>query len=58
MSLLGLMSPKLRLPLVELTSPSKAEVAAVMAHICDQYADHLIGNTREPEHVWLRAVAG
>jgi 4-hydroxy-tetrahydrodipicolinate synthase len=58
LSLLGLMSPKLRLPLVELTSQSKAEVAAVMAHICDQYAEHLIGTMCEPEHVWRRAVAG
>jgi 4-hydroxy-tetrahydrodipicolinate synthase len=58
LSLLGLMSPKPRLPLVELTSQSKAEVAAVMAHICDQYAEHLIGKMCEPEHVWRRAVAG
>ncbi len=58
LSLLGLMSPNLRLPLVELTTQSKAEVAAVMAHICDQYAEHLIGKMCEPEHVGRRAVAG
>jgi 4-hydroxy-tetrahydrodipicolinate synthase len=58
LSLLGLMSPKVRLPLVELTSQSKAEVAAVMAHICDHYAEHLIGKMCEPEHVGRRAVAG
>ena len=58
LSLTGLMSPKVRLPLVELTSQSKIEVVAVMAHICDQYAEHLIGKMCEPEHVGRRAVAG
>ena len=58
LSLSGLMSPKVRLPLVELTSQSKAEVAAVMAHICDHYAEHLIGKMCEPEHVGRCAVAG
>ena len=58
LSLLGLMSPKVRLPLVELTSQTRAEVAAVMAHICDHYAEHLIGKMCEPDHVGRRAVAG
>ena len=58
LSLLGLMSARVRLPLVELTSHSKAEVAAVMAHICDHYAEHLIGKIRVPEHIGRRAVAG
>ena len=58
LSLLGLMSPKLRLPLVELTSQSKAEIAAVMAHICDHYAEYLMGKMCEPEYVGRRAVAG
>jgi 4-hydroxy-tetrahydrodipicolinate synthase len=58
LSLLGLMSPKVRLPLVELTSQTRTEVAAVMAHICDHYAEHLIGKMCEPDHVGRRAVAG
>jgi 4-hydroxy-tetrahydrodipicolinate synthase len=58
LSLLGLMSPKVRLPLVELTESTKAAVAAVMPHICDQYAEYLIGNMCEPGHVGRRAVAG
>jgi 4-hydroxy-tetrahydrodipicolinate synthase len=57
LSLLGLMSPKVRLPLVELTGQTKAEVAAVMPDICDHYANYLIGNTCEPGHVGRRAVA-
>jgi hypothetical protein len=52
------MSPKVRLPLVELTSQTKAEVAAIMPDICDQYADYLIDNMCEPGHVGRRAVAG
>jgi 4-hydroxy-tetrahydrodipicolinate synthase len=58
LSLLGLMSPKVRLPLVELTSQTMTEVATVMAHICDHYAEHLIGKMCEPDHVGRRAVAG
>jgi 4-hydroxy-tetrahydrodipicolinate synthase len=58
LSLLGLVSPKVRLPLVELTSQNKAEVAAVMARICDHYKEHLISKMCEPEHVGRRAVAG
>ena len=48
LSLLGLMSPRLRLPLVELSEPSKAAVAAVMAEFCGTYADHVIGKWRRP----------
>lgn len=38
LSLLGLMSPRLRLPLVELTAPSKAEVARALEIVCDGVA--------------------
>lgn len=38
LSLLGLMSPRLRLPLVELTAPSKAEVARALEVVCDGMA--------------------
>ena len=43
LSLLGLMSPRLRLPLVELTDATKAEVAAVMASVCEGYAENMVG---------------
>ena len=49
LSLLGLMSPKVRLPLVELTDASRAEVAAAMRQVCEDYADYAIGNLCEPE---------
>ena len=55
LSLLGLMSPKLRLPLVELTSQTKAEVAAVMTQVCEDYADYMIAKLLEPEHNSRRA---
>jgi 4-hydroxy-tetrahydrodipicolinate synthase len=58
LSLLGFMSPKVRLPLVELTSQSKAEVAAVMALIRDHFEEHLIGKMCELEHLERRAIAG
>jgi 4-hydroxy-tetrahydrodipicolinate synthase len=48
LSLLGLMSPKVRLPLVELTDYSKADVAAVMAQMCEAYADDVIGKMCGP----------
>lgn len=58
LSLLGLMSPKVRLPLVELTEQTRADVAAVMAHLCDGYADYVIGELCEPANSARRAAAG
>jgi 4-hydroxy-tetrahydrodipicolinate synthase len=58
LSLLGLMSPKVRLPLVELTSQTKAEVATVVAPVCEDYADYVIGKMRGPTDDSRRAVAG
>jgi 4-hydroxy-tetrahydrodipicolinate synthase len=50
LSLLGLMSPKVRLPLVEVTDTTKADVAVVMARLCEDYADCVIGKMRGPGH--------
>jgi 4-hydroxy-tetrahydrodipicolinate synthase len=58
LSLLGLMSPKVRLPLVELTAQTKAEVAAVMRRVCEDYADDTIGKLSEPEINKRLAVVG
>jgi 4-hydroxy-tetrahydrodipicolinate synthase len=58
LSLLGLMSPKLRLPLVELTSQTKVEVAAVVKQACEGYADHVIGKLCDSKHYSRRVVAG
>ena len=58
LSLLGLMAPKVRLPLVELTDQTKAEVAAVIRQVCENYADSAIGNLYEPKHNRDLAAAG
>jgi 4-hydroxy-tetrahydrodipicolinate synthase len=58
LSLLGLMSPKVRLPLVEVTDQTKADVAAVMAQACEDYADYVIGKICRPEHDSRRTVVG
>jgi 4-hydroxy-tetrahydrodipicolinate synthase len=50
LSLLGLMSPKVRLPLVELADQAKAEIAAVVAKMCDENAEDMIGRTSRPKH--------
>jgi hypothetical protein len=40
-----MMSPGVRLPLVELANESKAEIDAVLAQVAEGYADYLIGGT-------------
>jgi 4-hydroxy-tetrahydrodipicolinate synthase len=40
LSLLDLMSPKVRLPLVELTDQAKAELAAVMSKLCNENPEY------------------
>jgi 4-hydroxy-tetrahydrodipicolinate synthase len=58
LSLLGLMSPKIRLPLVELTEQSKADVAAVMAQVCENYSDYVAGKMFGAGDDGRRAAAG
>ena len=58
LSLLGLMLPKVRLPLVELTDLTKTEVAAVTMQVSENYADEAIGKLCEPKPNGRRAVAG
>jgi len=58
LSLLGLMSPKVRLPLVELTDQTKADVAAVVTQLCESSADDMIGKMCEARYDGRRAVAG
>jgi hypothetical protein len=42
------MAPKVRLPLVELSDATKAEVAAVVGELHENFADYIIGEFREP----------
>jgi 4-hydroxy-tetrahydrodipicolinate synthase len=39
----GLMSPRVRLPLIELGERAKTEVAGALARLCDEYAASMIG---------------
>jgi 4-hydroxy-tetrahydrodipicolinate synthase len=48
LSLLGLMSAKVRLPLVEPSEQTRAEVAAVVMKTCDAHADHMIDKIARP----------
>ena len=50
LSLMRLMSPSVRLPLVELSSASKAEIEAVLGQMCKEYPHYLIGNVTGKEH--------
>jgi 4-hydroxy-tetrahydrodipicolinate synthase len=43
LSLLGLMSPNVRLPLVELSPQTKAEVAGVLAELCEGIGEYMVG---------------
>ncbi len=59
MSMLGLMSAKVRLPLVELSEQSRASVAVTLERMCDVYSDYMIGSLRTAEVRALEAaVAG
>jgi 4-hydroxy-tetrahydrodipicolinate synthase len=49
LSLLNLMSPRVRLPLTEIGDGGKAEVASVLAYLQDCYADDVIGSDRDAE---------
>jgi 4-hydroxy-tetrahydrodipicolinate synthase len=44
LSSLKMMSPAVRLPLVELGDESKAEIDAVLAQVCEGYPDYMIGS--------------
>ena len=58
LSLLGLMSPKVRLPLVEPAAQVKVEIAAVMAKMCDENAEDMISRTRRAEYRNPQVLAG
>ena len=47
LSLLNVMSSRVRLPLTELSDRSKAEVTSMLAHVRERYADDVIGRDRE-----------
>jgi 4-hydroxy-tetrahydrodipicolinate synthase len=58
LSLMGLMSARVRLPLVGLTDQAKAEVEGLVARLCDEYSDAMIGGISAPIHAVRRVRAG
>jgi 4-hydroxy-tetrahydrodipicolinate synthase len=57
LSLLDIMSPTVRLPLVESTDQTKAELSVIVAQMRDENAEYMIGKACGPTHRH-RAVAG
>ena len=57
LSLRGLMSPRLRLPLVEPGEATKAAIAAVLRRVTNQYADYMCGDMADPEFLADRIAA-
>jgi 4-hydroxy-tetrahydrodipicolinate synthase len=57
LALLGLMSPAVRLPLVELSPHFRTEIGEVLLRLCDEYSDCVIGNVLQGGEI-KRAVAG
>jgi 4-hydroxy-tetrahydrodipicolinate synthase len=50
LSAMKMMSPAVRLPLVELRNETKAEIDAVLAQACEAYSDYMIGHVPGPDH--------
>jgi 4-hydroxy-tetrahydrodipicolinate synthase len=57
LSVFGLMSPRVRLPLVELGAQAKTETAQVLARLCDTHGEWMIGKIGGPVRS-RRAAAG
>ena len=51
LSLLELMSPAVRLPLVELSERTRAEVAAVVMKTCDVHPEYMIAKAARPSNI-------
>lgn len=58
LSLFGLMSPKVRLPLVELSDQYKPGIAAILAELCDTCPQAMIGRIGGPIRASRRAMVG
>jgi 4-hydroxy-tetrahydrodipicolinate synthase len=58
LSLFGLMSPRVRLPLVELTVQSRFAVDGVVAQLCQQFAESMAGKLPSPAPGASRIMTG
>ncbi|HKA71934.1 MAG TPA: dihydrodipicolinate synthase family protein, partial [Xanthobacteraceae bacterium] len=51
LSLLGVMSSRVRLPLVEPADNTKDEISAVLADVCEGYSEYMVGQPAAASHV-------
>jgi dihydrodipicolinate synthase/N-acetylneuraminate lyase len=58
LALLGLMSRRVRLPLVELSNQYRVEVATLLLRLCDEYSEHLISRADGASDAASRLAAG
>lgn len=58
LSLLGFMTPRVRLPLVEVSDATKTEVDAAVAHLCENFRDYAIGKFGKPANGVPQRIAG
>jgi len=58
LSLFGLMSPRVRLPLVELSERARSEVSGALARLCDDDPGWMIGTIRSPLQISRRVLVG
>jgi 4-hydroxy-tetrahydrodipicolinate synthase len=58
LALLGLMSPRVRLPLVELSNQYRAEVATLLLRLCDEYSEYMISRADGASDAASRLAAG
>jgi 4-hydroxy-tetrahydrodipicolinate synthase len=57
LSLLGLMASRVRLPLVDVSEPTRTEIATVLAWACEIHADEMIGTIDADPQVSVRAAS-
>jgi 4-hydroxy-tetrahydrodipicolinate synthase len=55
LSLFGLMTPRVRLPLVEIAEKTKRELAGIMARLCNDWSASMIGEIGKPFGAWRHA---
>jgi len=58
LNLFGLMSPRVRLPLVEKRDQNQAELGRVLLSMCDEYSEYLIDTVRDHREASRRALVG
>jgi 4-hydroxy-tetrahydrodipicolinate synthase len=55
LSLLGLMAPRVRLPLIEIGEKTKSELTGIVARLCNDWSASMIGRIDKPLGAWRRA---